>query len=208
MWNKLINLYCRQTPEQAVEPVQTEDMDVSKYYTFVAVHCFAGFYPQFVKAPSGAKMHVIDIDKFMLQANTYAAYWTSANWRYGYFQVFYIYTFTLSCWRLNKICKGHISGRYPSNVIQNKNSCWRQTPEQASEPLQTEDMDGSRYCTFMPSHYLACFYSRFLKTISMEGIHDNVIDIQKIFCRQTPENADEPLQTEDMDGSRYCKFVP
>ena len=120
MWNKLINLYCRQTPEQAVEPVQTEDMDVSKYCTFVAVHCFAGFYPQFVKAPSGAKMHVIDIDKFMLQANTYAAYWTSANWRYGYFQVFYIYTFTLSCWRLNKICKGHISGRYPSNVIQKK----------------------------------------------------------------------------------------
>ena len=117
MWNKLINLYCRQTPEQAVEPVQTEDMDVSKYYTFVAVHCFAGFYPQFVKAPSGAKMHVIDIDKFMLQANTCAAYWTSANWRYGYFQVFYICAFTLSCWRLNKICKGHISGRYPSNVI-------------------------------------------------------------------------------------------
>ena len=42
----------------------------------------------------------------------------------------------------------------------------------------------------------------------MEDNHDNVIDIQKIFCRQTPENADEPLQTEDMDGSRYCKFVP
>ena len=60
-------------------------------------------------------------------------------------------------------------------LMEIKKICCRLTPENAAEPLQTEDMDFSRYSTYVPLHYRAGFYTQLLKATTVAGNYANKI---------------------------------